>query len=172
MAKHKLHDPVGTNGDDYLQGDWNVGNLISGLDGNDYIQGGNLGDQLNGDNGNDTLVGMQGADTLTGGSGSDTFLYGNWAHSHVATGDWPTLGVDTITDFEAVDKIDLKAVSHYTVSGDPNSAVPLTMSNITVTPIDATHSTVHVSIVAGDPTWDMDINVTGVAPDASNFILS
>lgn len=162
----KKHDPSGTAGDDYLQGDWNVSNIIDGLDGNDSIFGGRQDDTLNGGNGDDILVGMQGADILTGGAGNDVFLYGGWYQSTAA------LGIDTIMDFEAGDKIDLKAISHYTVIGDPNSAQPLTMSDITITSSDATHHHVVVSVIAGDTINDVELDLVGVAPDASNFILT
>lgn len=164
MAKKVTIDP--TNGDDYVQGSWNQANTIDGLDGNDSLFGGQKADTLIGGNGNDVLCGMQGADILTGGAGNDTFLYGGWYQSTAS------LGIDMITDFEAGDKIDLKAISHYTVIGDPNSAVPLTMADITITSSDATHHHIVASVIAGDPTYDVELDLVGVAPTAANFVLS
>lgn len=139
-------------------GDWNTPNVLTG-DG--YVQGGKMDDSLTGGAGDDTLIGFQGADTLTGGAGSDTFLFTNWSQSNAA---W---GVDTITDLEAADHIDLSHLSHYTTIGDPTSAQPLTMDDVAVTP-----TTITVSIVAGDPTFDLVINYVGVAPTEANFVFA
>jgi Ca2+-binding RTX toxin-like protein len=46
--------------------------VIDGLDGNDYLAGGNGKDTLNGGNGNDYLKGYDGVDVLNGGAGNDT----------------------------------------------------------------------------------------------------
>jgi Ca2+-binding RTX toxin-like protein len=46
----------------------------NGLEGNDWITGGQVADALDGGSGNDTLDGYLGADTLHGGAGDDTFI--------------------------------------------------------------------------------------------------
>lgn len=48
---------------------------ISGLDGNDTLNGGSGKDTLDGGNGADSLVGGAGADSLIGGAGTDTVSY-------------------------------------------------------------------------------------------------
>src|SRR5215471_13893024 len=114
MAKHHLVavKTVGTDGSDVLYAQWNTASTVEG------------------GAGDDTLVAFAGGDTLTGGPGSDTFVFGNWSFSHAKTIDWAGLGVATITDFEAIDKIDLSAVYHLDVVDDPNSNRPLNMGDI------------------------------------------
>jgi len=68
--------------------------LLSAATGDDRLDGGYGNDILNGGAGSDMLTGGAGLDTLTGGSGPDTF-------SDTAAG----LSGDTITDFQAEDKI-------------------------------------------------------------------
>lgn len=164
----KKHDPAGTPGDDYLQGDWNVVNVIDGLGGNDTIFGGNQGDTLTGGDGNDILDGRQGADQLTGGSGNDMFLYANYSESNIGLS-----SVDTILDFQAGDKIGFAfTISHLDDPNDPNSARDVNFGDITITVIDATHDHVNLSGATGNTTWDTDIDVVhlaGVSLDASNF---
>jgi len=60
-------------------------NLISGLGGNDTLNGQALGDTLDGGAGNDTLSGLGGNDTLAGGAGNDT-LYGGDGNDILAGG--------------------------------------------------------------------------------------
>lgn len=97
---------------DVLRGD-DGANVIDGLGGNNALQGRGGNDTLIGGIGNDKLQGDAGADTLTGGLGFDTFIF-------VATGDSPTTGRDTITDFLSLtDKIDLKAIdANINLAGD------------------------------------------------------
>ncbi len=84
-------------------------NLISGLDGNDFISSGAGDDQLFGGEGNDILTAQSGSDILdggmgndtviagTGGEGNDVLLGGAGADSFIfADGH----GVDRIVDFE------------------------------------------------------------------------
>lgn len=73
---------------------------LVGLNGNDSLIGGVGGDTLIGGAGNDTLMGGAGNDTLTGGSGADRFMFNTGAAFTSKD-----LGVDTITDFEAGDRI-------------------------------------------------------------------
>jgi Ca2+-binding RTX toxin-like protein len=88
---------------------------INALGGNDVIDARSLGTGLigltiDGGDGNDTLRGSAGVDTLIGGAGNDTIISGNGA-DQLTGGDgrdafrinFPTGGVDTITDFVAAD---------------------------------------------------------------------
>ena len=56
----------------------NAGDIVNGSDGDDYLQGEYLNDTLEGGYGNDTLKGRSGDDVLDGGPGNDT-LYGDSA---------------------------------------------------------------------------------------------
>src|SRR3954453_14353415 len=76
---------TGSNGNDTINGT-NLGDTIStgngndtvnGGSGNDVITGGNGNDVLNGGGGNDLIIGGNGNDTLNGGSGNDTLIAGN-----------------------------------------------------------------------------------------------
>jgi len=102
-----------------LSGAYGNDSLLGG-DGDDILNGLLGDDNLSGGRGDDTLVGGQGIDTLTGGAGKDIFkftkrddlpiaedsLYGGPDHN------------DTITDFEAGDKIDLSAIDADFAEGD------------------------------------------------------
>jgi uncharacterized protein (TIGR01370 family) len=66
---------LGSAGNDRLVGAAGFANLIGGLDGNDRLTGGRLGDMLYGHAGNDRLLGGTGDDRLDGGAGNDR-LYG------------------------------------------------------------------------------------------------
>ncbi|MFO0291605.1 MAG: calcium-binding protein [bacterium] len=81
-------DVIGTSGNDTITGDFQA-NILNGGGGNDLISA---------SGGNDTLVGGFGADTLTGGTGTNTFIY-----------DSRFEGVDLITDFVSVDRINLRS---------------------------------------------------------------
>jgi Ca2+-binding RTX toxin-like protein len=81
-------DVIGTSGNDTIIGD-SQNNILNGGGGNDLISA---------SGGNDTLVGGFGADTLTGGTGTNTFIY-----------DSRFEGVDLITDFVSVDRINLRS---------------------------------------------------------------
>lgn len=122
-------------------------------------------DTLIGDANDNTLDGLQGVDTLTGGAGADVFKVHSWASSNV------TYGVDTITDFEAADTIDLSNVTHYS-DADMMVAVSrdLMFSDITLTPIVGGNH-MHVEVVAGDARWDVDMDILGATPTEANFVL-
>ena len=79
--------PVGTAGDDVLQGWDAIGEVLRGGAGDDLLRGGGGDDLLLGGSGNDTLDGAAGADDLIGALGADTYLF--------RRGD----GQDTIYDF-------------------------------------------------------------------------
>jgi Ca2+-binding RTX toxin-like protein len=72
---------------------------LFGRRGNDRLKAGSGEDTLAGGLGNDTLIGGGSADTLSGGGGRDRFIYRNIQH-----------GLDTILDFEAVDRMVLKGI--------------------------------------------------------------
>jgi Ca2+-binding RTX toxin-like protein len=69
-----------------------IGLTIDGGEGNDTIRGSAGDDTLIGGSGNDLIVSGNGADQLTGGDGHDNFRI-----------NFPTGGIDTITDFVSAD---------------------------------------------------------------------
>ena len=153
---------------------------IHGGGGDDYLEGGVGNDALFGDDGNDVLVGFAGADTLTGGTGADTFklneeawLFQNdgWHWSPDRDGER-----DTITDFNSAegDKIDLSgdALLHYIdTDGDQRSEVyPVTWADVEILTLGADQYRVVVHQVAGDPQWDLSIDVLGAAPVEADFV--
>lgn len=88
----------GKRGNDRLFG--GEGNdLLIGRDGRDELVGGNGDDTLRGGKRGDILIGGRGADVLSGGQGIDMFVYNNLNDAG-----------DIITDFEAVDRIDLRGI--------------------------------------------------------------
>ena len=110
---------AGTVLNDNLQGG-NGNDTLMGLDGNDTLRGGMGGDMLDGGAGDDRLVGGAGGDTLTGGTGVDTFKYNALAEfSSNISGMTNTsgIGIETITDLEVGDKIDLSAITGLTFVG-------------------------------------------------------
>ena len=134
-----LDSTVGTDGDDDIRPGvgvaWNLQNDVDGGAGDDTIVGGGLTDTILGSDGDDLIDGMGGADLLTGGAGADTFKIHSWAYSLDNTS--PEVGVqslDTITDFEASDKIDLSNVSHYG-GVDHTDVHDVTWTDITLEPI-------------------------------------
>lgn len=94
----------GGDGDDVLNG--GLGNdFLSGGTGNDILSGGDGADQLQGNQGDDKLFGGAGNDVLDGGAGNDILTGGTGADIFVLG----MQGVDTITDYEMKDTIDLSA---------------------------------------------------------------
>lgn len=89
-----IEDVTGTDYKDKITGDSGK-NVLTGLDGNDKLFGLGSKDKLFGGAGKDKLDGGKGNDKLTGDGGADTFIFAG------------TFGKDTITDFQAKDKIDL-----------------------------------------------------------------
>jgi Ca2+-binding RTX toxin-like protein len=71
-----IENLTGSNYGDILSGD-DGSNVLNGLAGDDMLFGRGGADTLNGGNGNDILVGGAGADTLNGGSGFDEVEYLN-----------------------------------------------------------------------------------------------
>lgn len=85
----------GEAGDDRLIGGKGDDSLFGGA-GADVLSGWAGRDVLSGGKGNDRLIGGPGQDSLTGGRGADVFVFS------------PGGARDTITDFEAVDQLDLR----------------------------------------------------------------
>jgi RTX calcium-binding nonapeptide repeat (4 copies) len=141
--------------------------VVYDFSGNDHLIGSTGNDSLDGGAGDDLLDGMGGADTLTGGAGADTFKIHSWAYSMDKNGER-----DTITDFEASDKIDLCNVSHYFDSngdGTVDAVRDLTWADITLEPING-GNIMHVSVWEGDTTWDVGIVVLGETPTADDML--
>ncbi len=98
---------TGKGGDDTLSGGAGSDRL-NGSAGNDALDGGKGTDQLIGGKGDDTLVGGKGGDVLVGGRGTDLLTGGGGADQFVFNA--LAEGGDTITDFKAVDLIDLRTI--------------------------------------------------------------
>ncbi|OOF84330.1 hypothetical protein BKG92_00200 [Rodentibacter ratti] len=90
----------------------------------------NVGNTLSGGEGNDRLIGGSGADVLTGGEGNDTFVFQTALNGNI----------DTITDFEAGDKIALSSVIF--------SALKAGMTNI--------DDYIHYNVQTGELFYDAD----------------
>jgi len=95
----------GGNNDDLLQGGGSS-DVLAGGNGNDTLMGGAGGDQLTGGAGNDRIEGGSGRDTLFGGEGDDTLSGNSGSDLFVFT---KGTGDDVISDFQAVDLIDVQA---------------------------------------------------------------
>jgi len=98
---------TGRGGNDTLTGGAGSDRL-NGSAGDDALDGGKGADQLIGGTGDDTLIGGKGGDVLVGGRGADLLTGGKGADQFVFNS--PAEGGDTITDFKAVDLIDLRAI--------------------------------------------------------------
>jgi Ca2+-binding RTX toxin-like protein len=94
--------------------DYSLNNIITGDAGDNHLFGFGGNDSLSGLGGNDILDGGSGMDFLWGGAGNDIFVAEN-SSSKIATKSEP-LSFDTIFDFAAGDKIDLRDI-------DANSAL-------------------------------------------------
>lgn len=147
--------------------DISIALAIDGTDDSEILNGRNDEDDvINGGGGNDTIDGLQGVDMLTGGAGADTFhLY--WFSSNV------TYGVDTITDFEAADFIDLQTITTHYSEADLLVATTraLDFGDVTLEPI-AGGNILHVEVVAGDPTWDVTMVILGETPTEAQFVFA
>ncbi|MEO1207124.1 MAG: calcium-binding protein [Pseudomonadota bacterium] len=97
LSKHK----VSGMGSDEV---WSVEKVI-GTNLDDTMKGDKRDNVLEGGNGNDFIRGLGGADTLTGGEGEDRFFWRSKDVIDQKTG--LSLGVDTITDWQIGDQIDL-----------------------------------------------------------------
>ena len=162
---------AGTVLNDNLQGG-NGNDTLMGLDGNDTLRGGMGGDMLDGGAGDDRLVGGAGGDTLTGGTGVDTFKYNALAEfSSNISGMTNTLGsvtgsvnsgIETITDLEVGDKIDLSAITGLTFvgigSGFTGAGNEISVSGIHLGPTYA-YSLALAIDVNGDLVADYSLNI-------------
>ena len=104
---------AGTSDDDVLNGT-SASQSIFGLDGDDRIYGNGGDDHLYGGSGNDLLVGGAGDDHRSGGDGRD-FLVSGAGNDHLEGGAGSDkfeirlgTGKETILDFQADDKLDLR----------------------------------------------------------------
>ncbi|MDE0007102.1 MAG: calcium-binding protein, partial [Gammaproteobacteria bacterium] len=86
---------IGGDGHDRLTGYESISTTLVGGDGNDIMNGGDLGDWIEGGSGHDSMVGGAGDDTIVGGGGNDTLNGGLGTDRYVYTG-----GRDSITEFE------------------------------------------------------------------------
>ena len=100
---------IGTENDDVLVATGNVGRVLRGLGGNDFLLGGFGNDVLIGGFGNDTiagragndnLIGLQGNDQFDGGDGDD-FVLGGEGNDNISGGN----GQDTLFGSEGDDSI-------------------------------------------------------------------
>ena len=155
---------AGTVLNDNLQGG-NGNDTLMGLDGNDTLRGGMGGDMLDGGAGDDRLVGGAGGDTLTGGTGADTFKYNALAEfSSNISGMTNTsgIGIETITDLEVGDKIDLSAITGLTFvglgSGFTGAGNEISVSGIHLGPTYA-YSLALAIDVNGDLVADYSLNI-------------
>jgi|DEB19_MinimDraft_3_1074340.scaffolds.fasta_scaffold04659_2 Ca2+-binding RTX toxin-like protein len=168
----------GLGGDDIIFG--GQGNdTLYGDEGNDILHGGTGDDILIGGDGDDVLIGTWGADTLTGGAGADTFkiddgfwvpLNDGWNWSPNRDGER-----DTITDFESgVDKVDFSGdqlLKYIDTNGDGISEVySITWADVEVLTLDVGEYRVVVHQIAGNPQWDLGIDVLGTMPVETDFI--
>ncbi len=103
--------------------------LVIGSDFADTFKGSSRADNLDGGAGDDLLRGLGGADTLTGGDGNDTF---EWFAKDVISGK-KHLGVDTITDFSAGDRLDFSDMLKKFKSGDLADHIQVTESKVGTT---------------------------------------
>lgn len=98
---------------------------VTGGGGDDTVDGGDDGDELAGGPGADEIVAGAGDDTLTGGAGPDIFVFR------------PRGGKDTVTDFEAVDRIDVSAF-HYNRREDVVAAAAQSGKDLLIKLVDQT----------------------------------
>ena len=87
-----------------LRADFTGFEKIIGSNFGDHIRGGAEADVIVGGSGDDIIRGGGGADTLTGGGGHDTFVF---TKGDVIGRGGVSKGVDSITDFNSKDTIDL-----------------------------------------------------------------
>lgn len=157
----------GGKGDDVVGGGLRKDRLLgkSGSDtlygrrGNDNLKGGSEDDILFGGFGRDVITGGGGADTLQGEGGRDRFVYRNTEH-----------GLDTITDFETQDRIDLKRIfakGDYSRSPRFDEYVRLQQSGSdTIVRVDANGNT-----AGGFVALATLLNVSASSLSASNFLV-
>lgn len=94
----------GTDGNDIIDAQYLLGDMIDGGAGNDTITGLNASDLLIGGLGNDTLLGLDGNDTLDGGAGRDNLVGG--AGNDLLRPDTGAIGNDVVDGGDGVDTLD------------------------------------------------------------------
>ena len=151
----------GTSGNDTLNADHDIGTIVNGLGGNDYISGHNGNDVLNGGDGNDLIYGYYGNDTLAGGTGSDTLAGGPGADMFLFKAADLGTGADLITDFSAAqgDKINISDI----LSGHYNPATNV-LSNFVHITTSGSNSILSVDTngSAGAHGWTAVATISGV----------
>lgn len=143
---------------DQLLGRGGIDELF-GRRGNDTLKGGSQADFLSGGRNFDVLIGGGGADTMLGGGNRDRFVYRNARQ-----------GVDTILDFERIDRIDLRRVfagGDYTRTPRFNRYVRLASAG--------SDTIVRVDANGNAPQGFVDlVRLAGIAPDqvaSRNFLV-
>jgi Ca2+-binding RTX toxin-like protein len=110
-----MNQVIGTEGDDYLEADPEVGSEVYGLGGNDILIGGSGQDVLLGGEGDDYLFG-KGGDYLHGEGGNDTFVFyekSDWYGGRIDGGaglDTILLATSTGAFFAVTDEMNVEAV--------------------------------------------------------------
>ncbi len=138
---------------------------------NNVLVGNSAANQLEGLDGNDTYVGGGGADYLIGGNGADTFVYNNLSDS-------VGLSKDTITNFDALDMIDLSVIDADAVLAGNQAFVFDTdgifaAGEVRVTNVNGTYQKIEAH-TNSDGVADLSIEIiTPLVPTitASDFIL-
>jgi len=100
-----IENASGGGGNDLIKGN-NVANRLNGGGGKDTLKGLSKADKLNGGGGGDKVYGGSGSDKLNGGKGNDKLNGGSGLDQYLFK-DAPGHGVDTITTFQAGEKIKL-----------------------------------------------------------------
>ncbi len=172
---------AGTVLNDILQGG-NGNDTLMGLDGNDTLRGGMGGDMLDGGAGDDRLVGGAGGDTLTGGTGADTFKYNALAEfSSSNIYNWTSnvnICLETITDLEVGDKIDLSAITGLTFvgigSGFTGAGNEISVSGIYPDPTYGFSLALAIDVngdLVADYSLNIILNLNNIMPSNSTLLL-
>jgi Ca2+-binding RTX toxin-like protein len=103
--------------------------------GNDTLGGGGGDDVLDGGEGRDTLWGGAGDDRLTGGAGDDQISGGAGADVFVFA---PGHGRDTVTDFDALDRLDLSGLAAFATPEDVLAAATTLGADLLIETEDGT----------------------------------
>ena len=145
---------------------------IYGGDANDKLYGEGGDDFLYGEAGNDYFYGGAGADTLTGGAGTDYYVLNTLADSGVGAA-----LRDVITDFDALDVIDLRLIDANTGAGGDQAFTFIGTAAFTNTAGQLRYSydgvDTHVfGDVNGDGAADFEVLLNGlVTMNAGDFLL-
>lgn len=150
----------GTAGNDIINAQYLLGDLINGLAGNDTITGLDGGDTLLGGDGRDTLYGLGGHDVLDGGSGNDRLFGG--AGNDILRPDNGLVGKDLIDGGDGIDTIDYGAFG-----GSRGVRVDLRITSAQDTRGAGTDTIVNVENVVGTSFDDVIIG-----SDADNFLMA